>query len=132
MEAGALIGEGPVWDESHQTLMFVDIAGKKLHRWNPASNQKETLETDDMVSVVVPCRSGGYLAGIGRNVVAIDWSTKDVTLLAEVDKDKPNNRLNDGKVDPEGRLLVQWQMRRNLQLWRDSRGHCLVWHLTSQ
>lgn len=45
VKGGALIGEGPVWEESHQTLMFVDIAGKKLHRWNPAANQIETLET---------------------------------------------------------------------------------------
>lgn len=26
--------------------------------------------------------------------------------LAELDNDKPNNRLNDGKVDPFGRLLT--------------------------
>ena len=26
--------------------------------------------------------------------------------LVDVDKDKPNNRLNDGKVDPIGRLLA--------------------------
>lgn len=54
----------------------------------------------------VPRRSGGYVAGIGRNIVAVDWSTRTMTSLAEVDEDKTNTRLNDGKVDPFGRLLA--------------------------
>lgn len=54
----------------------------------------------------VPRRSGGYVAGVGRSIVAVDWSTQMMTSLAEVDEDKPNNRLNDGKVDPTGRLLA--------------------------
>ena len=59
-----------------------------------------------MVGFAVPRRSGGYVAGVGRSIVAVDWSTQVMTSLAEVDEDKPNNRLNDGKVDPSGRLLA--------------------------
>lgn len=54
----------------------------------------------------VPRGSGGYVAGIGRSIVAVDWSTQTMTPLAEVDEDKTNTRLNDGKVDPYGRLLA--------------------------
>lgn len=54
----------------------------------------------------LPRGSGGYVAGVGRNIVAVDWSSQTVTSLAEVDKDKPKNRLNDGKVDPFGQLLT--------------------------
>lgn len=54
----------------------------------------------------MPRRSGGYVAGIGRSIVAVDWSTQTVTSLAGVDEDKTNTRLNDGKVDPYGRLLA--------------------------
>lgn len=59
-----------------------------------------------MVGFAVPRRSGGYVAGVGRNIVAVDWSTQTMTPLAEVDKDKTHTRLNDGKVDPYGRLLA--------------------------
>lgn len=55
---------------------------------------------------VVPRRSGGYVAGVGRSIVAVDWSTQVMTSLVVVDEDKTNNRLNDGKVDPIGRLLA--------------------------
>lgn len=61
-----------------------------------------------MVGFAVPRHSGGYVAGVGRSVVAVDWPTGAMTSLAEVDRDKPNNRLNDGKVDPTGRLLAGW------------------------
>ncbi|XP_070786770.1 regucalcin [Enoplosus armatus] len=106
VKASSLIGEGPVWEESEQTLLFVDIAGRKIHRWSPTTNQIHSVETGDMVGFVVPRRSGGYVAGVGRSIVAVDWSTLAMTSLLEVDEDKPNNRLNDGKVDPMGRLLA--------------------------
>lgn len=60
----------------------------------------------DTVGFAVPRSSGGYVAGVGRSIVAVDWSTQKVTSLVEVDEDKPNNRLNDGKADPSGRLLT--------------------------
>ncbi|KAM7375631.1 hypothetical protein PAMA_014642 [Pampus argenteus] len=106
VKESALIGEGPVWEESAQTLLFVDIAGRRIHRWSPTTNQIQYVETDYMVGFAVPCRSGGYIAGVGRNIVAVDWSTQTMRSLVEVDEDKPNNRLNDGKVDPIGRLLA--------------------------
>lgn len=58
-----------------------------------------------MVGFAVPRRSGNYVAGVGRSIVAVDWPTGTMTSLVQVDHDKPNNRLNDGKVDPAGRLL---------------------------
>ncbi|XP_051282900.1 regucalcin isoform X1 [Dicentrarchus labrax] len=106
VKSSALIGEGPVWEESEQMLMFVDIAGQKIHRWSPTTNQIQSVETGDTVGFAVPRRLGGYVAGVGRSIVAVDWSTQTMTSLVEVDKEKPNNRLNDGKVDPIGRLLA--------------------------
>uniref|UniRef100_A0A3B5MLU1 Regucalcin n=1 Tax=Xiphophorus couchianus TaxID=32473 RepID=A0A3B5MLU1_9TELE len=102
----AQIGEGPVWEESEQTLLFIDITGQKIHRWNAATNQIQSLQTADTVGFAVPRRSGGYVAGVGCSIVAVDWSTQKVTSLASVEDDKPENRLNDGKADPMGRLLA--------------------------
>ncbi|XP_026217560.1 regucalcin isoform X2 [Anabas testudineus] len=87
-------------------LLFVDIAGQKIHRWSPTTNQIESVETGDTVGFAVPRRKGGYVAGVGLSIVNVDWSTRTMTSLLKVDQDKPNNRLNDGKVDPVGRLLA--------------------------
>lgn len=108
-----LLGEGPVWEESDQKLLFVDIVGQKIHRWSPSTNQIQSVGTDDTVGFAVPRRSGGYAAGVGLGMVALDWSTQETTALAKVDQDKPNNRLNDGKVDPAGRLLAGTMLRKD-------------------
>lgn len=50
VKASALIGEGPVWEELEQTLLFVDIAGQKIHRWSPATNQIQSVETGHPIS----------------------------------------------------------------------------------
>lgn len=65
-----------------------------------------TYLTGDTVGFAVPRRKGGYVAGVGLSIVNVDWSTRTMTSLLKVDQDKPNNRLNDGKVDPVGRLLA--------------------------
>eukprot|EP00066_Takifugu_rubripes_P003842 XP_003966758.1 PREDICTED: regucalcin [Takifugu rubripes] len=106
VKARALIGEGPVWEESERSLLFVDIYGRKIHRWHPDTDRTQSMETGNMVGFAVPRRSGGYVAGIGRSIVAVDWSTRTTTSMAEVDEDKGNTRLNDGKVDPYGRLFA--------------------------
>ncbi len=36
LAAGAMLGEGPVWDERQQELFFVDIMSERVHRFRPA------------------------------------------------------------------------------------------------
>lgn len=106
VKEGALVGEGPVWEESDQTLLFVDIMGRTIHRYSPQTNQIQSVKTGDSVGFAIPRQSGGYIAGVGRSIVAVDWSTQVMTPLVQLDEDKVNNRLNDGKADPRGRLLA--------------------------
>lgn len=57
VEESALIGEGPVWEESEQTLLFVDIGGQKIHRWNSVTNQIQSVETGQPISTQEAARS---------------------------------------------------------------------------
>ena len=34
-----MVGEGPVWDIADQALYFIDILGKKVLRFDPASGE---------------------------------------------------------------------------------------------
>lgn len=45
VKAGALIGEGPLWEEPEQSLLFVDICGQTIHRWHPNTNETQSMET---------------------------------------------------------------------------------------
>lgn len=35
------IGEGPHWDESNQTLLYVDIEDGSVHRWSASTGINE-------------------------------------------------------------------------------------------
>ena len=43
------LGEGPHWDDATQTLLFVDIEERQVHRWNPATKTHDVkqLGNDD-------------------------------------------------------------------------------------
>lgn len=65
-----------------------------------------TWFADAPVSLVALRKSGDYIITQGTQFAALNWKTKSVSTINQVDKDKPNNRFNDGKVDPAGRLFA--------------------------
>lgn len=98
------VGEGPHWEESTQTLHYVDIQSGDLHRWNSVTGKDEVMHFDDDVSLVVPCSKGGYLISVGRTLCHFDWETKQTKVLTEAELKGTKNRFNDGKCDSKGRL----------------------------
>uniref|UniRef100_UPI00398EC706 regucalcin-like n=1 Tax=Pristiophorus japonicus TaxID=55135 RepID=UPI00398EC706 len=100
------VGESPVWEEKHGTLLYVDAVEKNVYRWNPTSNQVEKVRVDAPVGAVVPRSSGGYVLATGKSFASLDWEKKVATDIARIDNEKPNIRFNDGKVDPAGRFLA--------------------------
>jgi sugar lactone lactonase YvrE len=47
--------------------------------------------------------NGGIIVGLGKTVSHLNWQTKEVTLLMELDKEC-ETRMNDAKCDCSGRL----------------------------
>lgn len=41
------IGEGPVWEEKEGTLLYVDITGQRVCRWNPSTNKIQSIRTGE-------------------------------------------------------------------------------------
>ncbi|XP_071118786.1 regucalcin-like [Haliotis cracherodii] len=97
------VGEGPHWDDATQTLLFIDIDNGKIFRYNPATGTNDMIQLNGAVGFVVPRSKGGLVVGLDLTISAVDWNTKTVTKLAEVDPGS-NNRMNDGKCDPKGRV----------------------------
>lgn len=51
-------------------------------------------------------KEGGYVVAAGTCLGLLDWDRRQVQWLARLDRDKPRNRFNDGKVDPARRFLA--------------------------
>ncbi|XP_006903484.1 PREDICTED: regucalcin-like, partial [Elephantulus edwardii] len=60
----------------------------------------------DQVGCMALHKRGTYVVAVGTCLGLLDWATGQVQWLSQVDKDKPNNRFNDGKVDPVGRFVA--------------------------
>lgn len=99
-------GEGPHWDQSSQCLYSVDIVGKKIIKTEYASQKSSIISLDEMVGFVVPIESGELIAALQSGIYKVDELTNKFELITEVEPNKPNNRPNDGKSDPEGRLWI--------------------------
>ncbi|MEA3061387.1 MAG: xylono,5-lactonase [Sphingomonadales bacterium] len=98
----AELGEGPVWADG--ALWFVDIKRRKVHRYDPASAGRRSWDSPEQVGFIVPAEGGGFVAGLQSGLHRFDPASGAFVPIAEVEPDRPDNRLNDGVVDPSGRL----------------------------
>jgi xylono-1,5-lactonase len=103
-DLAAELGEGPVWVERDQALWFVDIKQHCIHRFDPASGGKHSWTAPEPVSFVLPAARGGFVAGLQSGLHHFDEANGTFELIVAVEPDIPTNRLNDGVVDPQGRL----------------------------
>jgi sugar lactone lactonase YvrE len=103
-ELAAELGEGPVWVERDRALWFVDIKKQQVHRYDPANGAKLSWSAPEQVGFIVPAERGGFVAGLQSGLYHFDDASGAFELIVEVEPDKPGNRLNDGVVDPHGRL----------------------------
>lgn len=96
--------EGPVWAEEWGGLRFVDLdAGAIL---TLRADGVSRLQLDEPIAAFVrPRRSGGYVVAVERGIALADsvdgFPVRRVDCWAETDV-----RMNDGTVDPDGRLLA--------------------------
>jgi sugar lactone lactonase YvrE len=104
VEGGDEVGEGPVWLGSEQLLVWVDITRNLVHRLDPATNRKESIDVGQAVGAVAPRAAGGYVAAVQEGFGLIDETTGSLEIIAEVESDNPDNRMNDGKCDSAGRF----------------------------
>ena len=100
--AGAILGEGPVWDVRDGRLVWVDIMNSRVHRTDPLSGQTESIDTPSHVGAVAPRAAGGFVAALedGFWVIA-DGAPRRIATVPEA---APGLRFNDGKCDPAGRF----------------------------
>lgn len=99
------LGEGMCWENDSKVLWWVDINEQRIHRYDVTARQHDERATDQPVSFVFPDREGSVLAGLADGLYRIDWKTGEEKQIAPLALPR-DHRLNDGKLDPRGRLWV--------------------------
>lgn len=100
----ALLGEGPVWDAARRALWFVDIKQSRVHRLDPATGEVDKWDAPAQVGWVLPADDGALIAGLRTGLARFDPASGAFTHLADVEPERPGNRLNDATVAPDGAI----------------------------
>jgi sugar lactone lactonase YvrE len=99
------LGEGAHWDSASSTVYWVDIEGRTVHSYAPHNREHRSWQVSKKVSFVFPSDNNHLLVGMNDGIYDLD-----IDSLAEMEiatLNLPNqHRLNDGKLDPAGRLWV--------------------------
>ncbi len=104
LDAHALLGEGAIWDSNKRLLYWVDIEGRKVHIFDPATGADRTIHVGERVGTVVPRASGGLMLAIESGFAHLDPDAEELVVLCDPEGRDPGLRFNDGKCDPAGRF----------------------------
>jgi sugar lactone lactonase YvrE len=96
----AMVGESPVWHEQEQSLYWVDIQGKQIHRFHPASGQNQTFDLPEIVTCIALRAAGGLVLTLKKHFAIFDPATLALERLAEVESDLTQQSFQRRKVRP--------------------------------
>src|SRR5688572_24645269 len=102
---GNIVGESPVWCERTQRLFWVDIGERAIHSLELETGEHLRWRTPTFVTSIGMREDGGAVVGLERDVTLWDYG-KDFVAVGCAEPDLPDNRLNDGRVGPDGAFWV--------------------------
>ena len=106
-DARAELGEGPLWDVAEQRLYWIDSLGAKVHSCNAAGGEPRSMERAGAHRIAGACaRAGGAIVSLRDGFYTLDFGTGACRKLVDPDPGKPRIRMNDGKVDRQGRFVA--------------------------
>jgi L-arabinonolactonase len=105
-ETKDLLGESPCWDARSGAVCWIDsLAGTLRSLWL-STGESEQHSLPAPVGSIALCESGAVIAALKNSFARYDFATRKLEILARIEVDHPDVRLNDGKCDPWGNFLA--------------------------
>lgn len=101
-----LLGESPLWHPDEQALYWIDIAGRAVHRLQPATKAHTAWSLPSEPGCIARCVGGGLIVAMRSGVSILDTASGKLSPLVEAPYDQSRMRFNDGRCDAQGRLWV--------------------------
>ena len=100
------LGEGPLWDVDEQRLYWIDSFDGRVFRCTADGRELRSWDVPQKIGSMALRKQGGAVLSLQRGFHFLDFATGEVDLIVDPEPDKPNNRINDGKVDQRGRFVA--------------------------
>jgi sugar lactone lactonase YvrE len=98
------LGEAPMWDPAQQAVYWVDIGEKKILRFHPGSGKLDVWQMVTAITSIGLRAKGGLVVTTEKNFAFFNPQGGSLENISAVEAEKPGARMNDGKVDPQGRF----------------------------
>jgi sugar lactone lactonase YvrE len=105
LDAKAILGEGPAWDDRTGELVWVDIASYEVHRFDPETGGDRSWPVGQMVGAAAPRERGGFVLALQDGFALLDDASPE-PVFVESETRARGIRMNDGKCDAAGRFYA--------------------------
>ncbi len=103
------LGECPIWDDRFQRLLWCDIEGQSIQAARLDGTPLAKWHFGQKVASFGLCESDRLVVALADGIYLFDPARSGheaLELLVQPEPDCPQNRLNDGKVGPDGAFWV--------------------------
>ncbi len=98
------LGEGPLWHPIREQMFWFDINNQKL--LSQDRDGPREWRFPEIVSAAGWVSEDVLLIAGERDLFLFDLETEEVETLCLLEQDKPKNRPNDGRADPQGGFWI--------------------------
>ena len=96
------LGEGPVWDESNGSILWIDILNSSIIDYNLSTESERNIPTGSMIGSFAIMEDGNFIAALQEGISIINRTTGEKKIISTPEINIPSNRFNDGKCSPDG------------------------------
>lgn len=100
------LGEGPLWDVQEQRLYWIDSHGGAIQRADARGGEIRSWKLPEHIGSMCLRDRGGAVLSLRNGFHIFDFDTEELTPIADPERDNRRTRLNDGKVDRQGRFIA--------------------------
>lgn len=101
------LGEGPVWDVEQQRLYWIDSFDGRVLRCTVDGRELRAWDVGQKIgSMALRKRGDAAIVALQNGLYNLDLPSGELQLIVDPEPGQLHNRLNDGKVDRQGRFVV--------------------------
>jgi sugar lactone lactonase YvrE len=100
------LGEGPLWDVEEERLYWIDSYGCVIHRSDLKGGDRRSWAVPEPIGSMALRQKGGAVLSLRSGFHLLDFGSGEISRIAETHPGEVRPRLNDGKVDRQGRFLA--------------------------
>ena len=100
------LGEGPLWDVREQRLYWIDSYGPAIHSCDTAGGDRKSWKVPEPIGSMALRDKGGAILSLRDGFYTFDFDSGQARRIAETQPGELRPRMNDGKVDRQGRFVA--------------------------